>query len=245
MLAALGRTSARVFQRPRVAVVATGDELVDSGARLLPGQIRNSNGPGLAAQVLAAGGELFYQAVARDNEASIIEHLTRGLGADILLISGGVSVGAYDFVRPALEALTVKILFWRVRQRPGKPLAFGRSETAAVFGLPGNPVSSAVCFEQYVRPAIRQFAGDVGRGRTVRALLEEPIEKKSDLYYFARGVVRYDESGTLVVRLAGEQGSNIYSSMVRSNCMIHLPEGVEAYAAGDQVRVEPYSWSGV
>ena len=243
MLAALGRTDVRVFRQPTVAVIATGDELVDDGSALRAGQIRNSNGPGLAAQSASAGARVLYQVVARDDEASVRSHIERGLDADILLISGGVSVGAYDFVRPALEALSVEILFWRVRQRPGKPLAFGRNETAAVFGLPGNPVSSAICFEQYVRPAIRTFVGDNEPTRTFAARLVAPIDKKGDLHYFARGIVTQLADGTFEVALAGEQGSNIYSSMVQSNCMVHLPEGASALAAGDAVVVEPYSWA--
>ena len=244
MLAALGLSDVRVYRKPSVSIVATGDELVSDGSQLSPGQIRNSNGPGLAAQVRFAGASLADAdiLVARDNEASIRESIEQALQADIVLVSGGVSVGAYDLVRPVLESMDVEILFWRVRQRPGKPLAFGRGPAVAVFGLPGNPVSSAVCFEQYVRPAIARFSGVREQPRLMRAALEEPVEKKPDLHYFSRGIA-HRSGGVLRVRLAGEQGSNIYSSMVSSNCMIHLPEGPDRLQAGEHVMVEPYSWA--
>ncbi len=243
MLAALGCESADVYRRPTVAVLATGDELVSDGSPLSPGQIRNSNGPGLSAQCRAAGAEVVFEDVARDNQESVSDAISRGLQGDILLISGGVSVGAYDYVRPALEAAGVEILFWRVLQRPGKPLAFGQGNGSLVFGLPGNPVSSAVCFEQYVRPALRRLAGDASPPGRLRAVLTDDVEKKRDLHYFARGVAGQSDDGQISVALAGAQGSNIYSSMVQANCIVHLVAGDEVVAAGSHVEIEPFSWA--
>jgi len=243
MLAAMGFARVNVYRRPTVAIVASGDELVSDGSRLGPGQIRNSNGPGLAAQARWVGADVVLETVAGDEEDAVRAAISRGLEADILLISGGVSVGLYDYVRGALEAESVSILFWRVQQRPGRPLAFGRSATAAAFGLPGNPVSSAICFEQYVKPAIRIFQGGSARAPLVDAVLDERVEKKVGLHYFSRGKSWLDDDGTRRVHLAGEQGSNIYSSMVRSNCIVHLPAERGEVSRGETVGIEPYAWS--
>ena len=243
MLAALGKREVRVFRRPTVAVVATGDELVGDGDTLKAGQIRNSNGPGLVAQAFYAGGEVVFEDVARDDADSVRAAIRRGFAADILLVAGGVSVGIHDHVRAVLESEGVEILFRGVRQRPGKPLVLGRAPRCAVFGLPGNPVSSAVCFEQYVRPSIRRFLGYPDERGLRGAVLEEDVEKRAGLHYFSRGVVRAGPGNTLTVALAGAQGSNIYSSMVRSNCIVHLPEERASFARGEVVSIEPYAWN--
>jgi molybdopterin molybdotransferase len=243
MLAALGKREIRVVRRPTISVVATGDELVGDGEALKAGQIRNSNGPGLVAQSVYAGGEVILEDVARDDADSVRAAIRRGLAADILLVAGGVSVGLHDHVRAVLESEGIEILFRGVRQRPGKPLVFGRAPRCAVFGLPGNPVSSAVCFEQYVRPAIRRFLGYPDERGLRDAVLEEDVVKRPGLHYFSRGVVRAGPGNTLTVALAGEQGSNIYSSMVRSNCIVHLPEGRDSFGRGEVVSIEPYAWT--
>jgi len=243
MLATLGYAEVAVRVPPRVAVIATGDELVPAAKRPGPGQIRNSNGPALAAQVRSAGGDAMAPVVARDNPVSTHRTIEAALAADVLVFSGGVSVGKYDFVKPVLEELGMEMHFWKVRQRPGKPLAFGMLRGKPVFGLPGNPVSSAMCFEQYVRPALARM---LGRTEVVRprhpAILDAPVRKVAGLHYFARGIASFDDEGRIRVRGTGAQGSNIYSSVVRANCILHLPAPLEHPDAGTPVEIEWLAW---
>ena len=243
MLAKLGYPMATVAQKPRVAVIATGDELVDPSMPLQPGQIRDSNGPALAAQVQSAGGEALPPLRAADTEDAIRNVIEQALEADVLLFSGGVSVGDYDFVKQVLDEMGMQLLFWKVRQRPGKPLAFGLLEGRPVFGLPGNPVSSSMCFEQYVRPALAKM---LGRRLLLRpryaARLTAPTPKKAGLHHFTRGVATYDDNGCLLVRDTGDQASNLYSSVVKANCLFHLPEAMESAEAGTVVYMEWLDW---
>ena len=237
MAATLGYGALDVRVPPTVAVVVTGDELVDAGTDLAPGQIRDSNGPALAAQVLAAGGSVRGPLRARDHAADARRVLEEVLGADVVVVSGGVSMGDYDIVRDVLDGLGVTWHFWKVRQRPGKPLAFGTLGEKLVFGLPGNPVSSAVCFVQYVRPALAVMLGREPGPRLVPAVLAEPIRKAAGLHHFVRGVFAFDD-GRLHVRPTGPQGSGQYSSMTRADGLIHLPEHLEHPEAGTPVEVE-------
>ncbi len=244
MLAALGYAEVSVAAAPCVAVIATGDELVDAAEIPGPGQIRNANGPALAAQAAQAGGKALLPPAARDNEAAVRQAIENALEqADMLLFSGGVSVGAHDCVRQVLEARGARFLFWKVRQRPGKPLAFGMLEGKPVFGLPGNPVSSAVCFEQYVRPALA-----VMLGRThvlpplIPAVLETAISKAAGLHHFVRAQASFSREGTLQVRPTGPQDSNLYASMVAANCILHLPEALENPQAGSAVEIAWLDW---
>lgn len=242
MLAALGSARVSVRRPPRVAVVATGDELVDASALPGPGQIRNANGPALAAQVAAAGGAVVGPLLARDDRRSIREAIDAASTADLVVFSGGVSVGRYDLVRQVLDEAGLELLFWKVRQRPGKPLAFGRLRGKPVFGLPGNPVSSTVCFEQYVRPAIARMLGRKGAPASARAVLASAIRKAPGLHHFVRGRAVPGEDGRWLVDVTGDQASNIYTSIVRSNCFVHLPEEVEDPQAGSVVEIEWLAW---
>lgn len=243
MAATLGVPTLAVRALPRVAVVATGDELVDVGAMPGPGQIRDSNGPALAAQVISAGGTVLGPFHARDNAAHARTTLEPTLDADVLLVSGGVSMGDYDIVKEVLDGLGVTWHVWKVRQRPGKPLAFGTRNGTLVFGLPGNPVSSAVCFEQYVRPALAALLGrrTVLRPR-VPAVLAEAVSKAAGLHHFVRGLFETDDAGVLRVRPTGAQGSGLYSSMLHADGLIHLPEPMDHPAAGTRVEVEWLRW---
>ncbi len=243
MMTAVGCAEVTVSRLPAVAVVSTGDELVPAAAALQPGKIRDSNGPGLTAQVVAAGGAVAGSYRAKDNRASIRTVVHEALGADLLVFSGGVSVGGHDYVKDVLQEMGMRSLFWKVRQRPGKPLAFGLLDGTPVLGLPGNPVSSAICFDQYGRSAL---AAMLGRDRIMRrrhaAVLVEATPKKPGLYHFVRGVASVDKTARLVVRDTGSQGSNIYSSMVRANCIVHLPEDMEDAPAGSRVELEWLRW---
>lgn len=246
MLATLGVAKAVVRVPPRVAVIATGNELVPVDAELGPGQIRNANGPALAAQVRAAGAVPRSPLLARDDRADVRRVIEEALAADVLVFSGGVSVGEYDLVKQVLDAMGMEMYFWKVRQRPGKPLAFGTLQGTPVFGLPGNPVSSAMCFEQHVRPALAKM---LGRRRVMRprhpAVLDAPTPKPEGLHVFARGIAAFGGDGRLHVRDTGPQASNLYSSVVEANCIIHLPEDLTEPGPGTNVHIEWLDWSSV
>lgn len=243
MLATVGYAEVEVRVPPRVAVVATGDELVAPSEPLGPGQIRNSSGPAVVAQVCDAGGYPLGSWVARDTEAHTRAVLEEALDADVLVLCGGVSMGAYDVVKTVLDDLGTELFFWKVRQKPGKPLAFGLLEGRPVFALPGNPVSSAVCVEQYVRPALAKM---LGRQAVLRprhaAVLAEAFPKRAGRHHFARAVASVSREGCLEVRSTGPQDSNLYSSVVRANCIAHLPEAMEDPPAGTRVEIEWLRW---
>ncbi|GMQ83079.1 MAG: molybdopterin molybdotransferase MoeA [Rhodothermia bacterium] len=244
MLATLGFNPVSVVKRPEIVVISTGDELVASSKTPGPGQIRNSNGPALAAQVESAGGVAKAVLHAPDNPEDIRKAVEAGMGGDIFLFSGGVSMGAYDYVRTELENMGATWDFWKVNQRPGKPLVFGRYEDTLLFGLPGNPVSSAMCFEMYCRPLLARMLKRDKEFRDLQpAILSHPMKKVKGLYYFARGIV--DDAGPdgiRMVRDTGPQGSNLYSSVVNANCIIHLLEDMENPEEGTEVLIETLDW---
>jgi molybdopterin molybdotransferase len=246
MLASLGRTDAMVIRRPRVAILATGDEVVEIDQPLAPGKIRNSNSYSNAAQVLKYGGEPLMLGVARDQLDDLTAKIQSGLerGADLLLTSGGVSVGDFDVVKKVLAA-EGEITFWRVRMKPGKPLAFGHIDAPSdggrrsvpVLGMPGNPVSVMVSFEIFARPAILKMLGltDLDK-QVVTATLTDPIPDKDDRRHYVRVHVRQGQDG-YVASLTGEQGSGILNSMVRANGLAIIPETWSSAQAGATVRV--------
>ncbi|MDX1530656.1 MAG: molybdopterin molybdotransferase MoeA [Rhodothermales bacterium] len=241
--ATLGVPELTVRRVPRVAVVATGDELIEAGEPLGPGQIRNANGPALAAQAVAAGGHPLGPFVARDSEAGTQRVLVSALDADVIVVSGGVSMGERDVVRRVLDTLGWEPAFWKVRQRPGKPLAFGVMGGRPVVGLPGNPVSSAVCFEQYVRPLLAQMLGRRAVLRPRRsAVLAEAVRKAPGLHHFVRVTFEHGADGRLRVRPTGAQGSHLYTSVLRADGLMHLPEPLEDPPAGTPVAVERLAW---
>ena len=238
MLAALGVARVTVFHRPRVAILSTGDELVDVRKTLTPGKIRNSNTYALYGQLLRSGAIPVNLGMAKDRPREISEKIKRGLKADMLIVSAGVSVGYYDVVKEVLKDLGVKIKLWRVAMRPGKPLAFGMIKRVPVFGLPGNPVSSMVTFEQFVRPAIAKMSGRGNFTRLeVNAVIKREIKKKKGFRYFLRGKLE-QKNGRFSVTPATYQGSGILSSMVLANCLIVIPEGVTEVKKGQIVKVQ-------
>ncbi len=237
MLAALNRPDVAVHRRPRVAVISTGDELVDIGGEMAPGKIMNSNSYSLAAQAAECGAVPLRLGIARDKREDLVSKFEAAEGADLIVTSGGVSVGDYDLVKDILGELG-SMRFWRVAMRPGRPLAFGTVRGVPVFGLPGNPVSVMVSFEQFVRPAILKMSGFANLFRpTVKAFLKEGLTKKAGLRYFLRAVVERRE-GRYYARTTGEQGSGILKSMVMANGLIVLPEDVTSLMAGDEVMVQ-------
>ncbi len=238
MLAILAKSFVFVYQRPRVAILSTGDELADLDERFSEEKIINSNSWGIAAAVQEAGGVPFLLGIAKDNPAALKEKIMHGLNADILVLSGGVSMGDYDFTKAVFKDLGAEMHFWKLAIRPGQPLAFGKIQGRLAFGLPGNPVSSMVTFEQLVRPAMLKMGGHRGYGRpVVQAQFQEKFSKRTDRRHFLRGILTR-EDGVFKVRTTGDQGSGILTSMVKANCLIDIPQEVEKLNPGDTVMVQ-------
>ncbi len=238
MLAALGRAQVRVTRRPRVALVATGDELVALDAIPVPGQIRDANSYSNAAQVLAAGATPLLLGIARDRSEELTHKIRAGIaqGADVFLTSGGVSVGDFDIVKQVM-ATEGEIGFWRVRMKPGKPLAFGRIGGVPVLGLPGNPVSAMVAFEVFVRPALLKMLGAATLHRpTVEAVLADEVAAKDDRRHYLRVRLEFGENG-YCAHLTGAQGSGVLSSMLGADGLAIIPEDWPSAPRGARVRV--------
>ncbi|MGI5864472.1 MAG: gephyrin-like molybdotransferase Glp [Myxococcales bacterium] len=238
LLAELGRSVVLVHQRPRVALIATGDELCELDEP--PGdRIVDSNTWGLSAQVLAAGCEPVRLPIARDELPQIERALTSAARCEVVLTSAGISVGERDFVKEALANLGVTLDFWQVAMRPGKPLAFGARGEQLFFGLPGNPTSGMVCFEQFVRPALLRLQGrTIVERPLLRAVLEKPAEKEKGFTYFVRAATRI-EDGRLFTQPVSRQDSGLASSMAAANSLIVLGPDLERAEAGDEVFVQP------
>jgi molybdopterin molybdotransferase len=243
MLAILAKPFVFVYQRPRVAILSTGDELADLDERLTDEKIINSNSYGIAAAVREAGGLPHLLGIAKDNPDDLKAKIGQGLNADILVLSGGVSMGDYDFTKPVFQELGGDMNFWKLAIRPGQPVAFGKIGKTLAFGLPGNPVSSMVTFEQLVRPAMLQMCGHKVLTRpVVQAVFQERFSKRPDRRHFLRGIL-WMERGMLMVRTTGPQGSGILTSLVKANGLIDIPVEVEKLKPGDVVDVQVFgSW---
>jgi molybdopterin molybdotransferase len=233
VLATAGRAHVGVSRRPAVAVLVTGDEIVDVAATPGPSQIRNSNGPALAALARLAGAAVRVLGVAPDRHDAIVASLRDGLAADVLVVSGGVSAGDYDLVEPALEALGARLLFTRVAIKPGAPLVFGRCGNALVFGLPGNPVSAQVTFELFVRPALLQLQGAAALARPrVGVELLGAFRNRSGRESYAPARVSL-EGGRLVASPVRSMGSGDLVAHARANALVVLAAERHEAAAGE------------
>ncbi len=237
LAAALGRTELLVHRRPRVAILATGDELVPVYRTPGPGQIQDSNSHAVAAACQEAGAEPFLLPLAGDSRPALRRALSGARGADLLVTTGGVSVGGRDLTREVLESMGTRLAFWKVAMRPGKPVAFGRWGRTGVFGLPGNPVSALVCFELFVRPAIRLLAGLRGPSRPVLpARLGVAFEKDPGLTYFVRAQPRLVD-GVLWADPLPTQSSGALTSATGFGALAVLPPGRSRIARGGRIAV--------
>jgi molybdopterin molybdotransferase len=238
MMAVAGKASIFVSQRPLVGILSTGDELVDLDETPTGPCIYNSNGYMLEAQIRSAGGIPCYMGIATDDENDLMEKFESALKCDMVVSSGGVSVGDYDLVKASLKKMGQDMLFWKVSMKPGKPLAFGKINDKPIFGLPGNPVSSYVSFEQFARPAIKKMMGaaDLKR-KTVQARLTKSIKKKAGRLHFLTSIVSW-EDGEPTVTPAQEQGSGILKSTVYANGLLIFPLEESEIAAGETVTVQ-------
>ena len=241
MLAILAKSFVLVHQRPRVAILATGDELADLDEKFDEHKIVNSNSYGIAAGVQEAGGIPLLLGIARDTPESLKEKISQGLGCDIIVLSGGVSMGDSDFTKVVFAELGADMHFWKLAIRPGQPLAFGKIQGTLAFGLPGNPVSSMVTFEQLVRLVMMKMGGHRHLERpTVEAVFKEKFSKQPDRRHFLRGILAH-ENGQLTVKTTGPQGSGILTSMVKANGLIDIAEEIEKVNPGDTVKVQVLS----
>ena len=242
LLATVGKAHVPVHRAPTVAILSTGDELaeLDQFDEVLAGRkIANSNSYALAAGVQATGAIPLVLGIARDDEASLSEHIERALSADMLITTAGASVGDHDLVKDVLDARRFRLEFWRVRMRPGSPFSFGflpaGKRQLPVFGLPGNPVSALVTFELFVRPALRRLQGrDVLYPVTRRVRVAEHTGSKSGLAHFLRVRLTETPEGIVEARLTGAQGSGLITSMAEADGLLVVPEERDGFDAGDE-----------
>jgi molybdopterin molybdotransferase len=241
ILASIGAAEVAVHRRPRVAILGSGDELVDLDrfGEVLAGQkIVSSNGYTLEALVTLNGGEPIGLGHAADTPGAMRDILARAVaaGPDLIISSAGVSVGEFDYTRSALEELGAELDFWKVRMRPGAPVGFGTVRGIPWIGLPGNPVSAMVTFELFARPAMRRMLGHTRlHRRPVRVVLEEEVSIGAALTHFYRAIVSTREDGVLTARLTGPQGSGILTSMSLANALLVVPEDRRTVAAGEHL----------
>ncbi len=240
MLATVGSPFVMVHKRPRVAVISTGDELCDISEAPGFGKISNSNGYALAALAASSGAVPVQLGIARDTKESLRDKLTAALSADCIISSGGVSVGDYDFVKDVLKDMGSSMMFWKVAMKPGKPLAFGVIGGKPAFGLPGNPISSMVAFEQFVRPTLLKMAGRRSLFRQAfKAELTKDIKIKPGRMNFIRAELKSDVGGFTVTPLDG-QGSGMIMTMVRANSFVIVPQDSSGFNKGEVVKVQPF-----
>lgn len=237
MLASMARSIVSVYQRPRVAILATGDELVDLDEEICGAKIINSNTYAVGAQIQECGALPILLGIARDRQDELEEKLRLSMNADIIITSGGVSVGDYDHVKDVVKGLGGDLRLWKVAIKPGKPLAFSVLNGRPMFGLPGNPVASMVTFEIFVRPAILKMMGHKKIFRPIiDATIKNDLKKKEQRRHFIRASVQSDVDG-YAVETTGDQGSHMMTSMTKANGLIIFHENETSIKAGDKVKV--------
>lgn len=243
VLATLGRATVPVIRRPQVAILGTGDEVIELDQPLEPGKIHNSNSYLLEAAVQRAGALPLRLGIARDTVESLREKLSLAVGSDLLITSGGVSVGDFDLVKDIM-AEQGEIHFWRINMRPGKPVAFGHIGQTPLLGLPGNPVSTAITFELFGRPLLRRMLGHTRLHRPqVSVTVNDGVARASRRHY-VRAHVEWQE-GRFIAQTTGNQGSNIMTSLLNANALLIIPEGNADIEPGGTVQALMLDWAEV
>ena len=238
MLASLGYESVAVYRTPRVALLATGDELLPPGRTVLPGQVTDCNTPAISAAVKSIGARVVALGIAGDERAQLKVAIHNAADADVLITTAGVSAGDRDLVRPVLKEMGYREIFWKIHVKPGYPTAFGLLNKKPVFCLPGNPVSAMMIFEQFVRPALLKMMGHSSFLRPMlSAVLKDPMKKKRGRLHMVR-VRLSEENGCLTVTSAGNQQTGIMSTSLHANGVALLPAESEELAAGEKINVQ-------
>lgn len=243
ILASIGYTTISVYRPLNIAIVSTGDELVPTGEKLTPGKIYDSNRHSLMGLLTQIGAEVIDLGIVKDDRDALKTKLVAATHkADVIITSGGVSVGKYDLVKEVVEELG-KVEFWQVNIKPGKPLSYGKIGNCYFFGLPGNPVSVMVTFIKFIKPALLKIAGCKNYDKTIqfKAKAKSSMTKKRGRLEFARGILSY-EKDSWVVTLTGPQGSGILHSMTLANCLVIMLPDQKEIVEGDEVLVEPLEW---
>jgi len=241
LLASLGLAELPVYRQLRVAIFSTGDEVVAQGQELPENCIYDTNRYSLSGLLQRLGCQVIDLGILEDNQTTMEQALTDAAEqADMIITSGGVSMGEADYIKAAL-ANVGEVDFWRIAMRPGRPLAFGKIGGKPFFGLPGNPVAVMVTFLQFVQPALRQMMGETSwQPQRIVAKAEERLRSREGRTDYSRGVYRINEQGELTVRSTGQQGSGILSSMVNANCLIEIADPFSSIEAGETVTIQPF-----
>lgn len=240
VLASLGISKIKVYKKPTVSVLVTGNELVPLGKKLTTGQIHDSNYFTLSSSLRQIGLEANNLGIAKDDKRDLLAKVRKGLSeSEVLLVSGGISVGEYDYVQEIFNQLKIKKIFWRIAIKPGKPTFFGIKGRKLIFGLPGNPVASLLIFNQLVRPAMKKMMGEKDNNPLVlTATLDAPLKKSPGRLELVRGILSADERGKLTVTPSKLRGSHMLGGMVNANCLIYFMEKLSRLNAGSKVKVE-------
>ena len=242
LAAASGRASLDAVRRPKIAILATGDELVPPGSTPAPSQIVSSTPPALAAMVTAAGGAPGLLGIAKDTVEDLDRHLAKARDADIVVTIGGASVGDHDLVHKALQSQGVTLDFWKIAMRPGKPMMFGRKGRQRFIGLPGNPVSALICAEVFLMPLVRRLSGGMAETAMRRIALGEPIEANGPRKHFMRAQLRRSADGAETVTALPSQDSSLLFTLATADALIVREPGAPAANAGDAVDVMGFGY---
>ncbi len=239
LAAAMNHAELPVRRKPKVAILATGDEVVPPGSKLAPDQIVSSVPYGVAALVEAEGGEAMSLGIARDDVESLVTLARSGSAADILVTIGGASVGERDLVAAALRSEGLELDFWKIAMRPGKPMIYGRMGHQRVLGLPGNPVSAIICARVFLVPMLRRLLGLAAEQPTQEAVLGEALEANGSREHYMRAVSRWTETGERVVSPLASQDSSLVADLARADCLIVRPVDAPAAPEGSCVQILP------
>jgi molybdopterin molybdotransferase len=238
ILASLNYRRVKVYKQPAVAIISTGDELADVGEEIQTGQIRNSNAYALYAEVKKYNALPAYLGIAKDTVEDMREIFSKALKSDVVISTGGVSMGKYDFVKKIYSDLNIEIKFEWVMVKPGRPCTFGKKDNKLIFGLPGNPVSALTSFIQFVRPALLRLMGATRiKKPIINAILEEDINKQPGKIHLLRGHFTVKKN-KLFVSTTGNQSSSVLRSMSNANCLIIIPENITEVKAGEEVAIQ-------